>query len=148
LNNGRARAVAEGLSIDFKTADAEALPFPDGAFDVVLSTFGVMFTPEQFTAAHEIARVCWSGGKTGMANWMSDGFIGQLFKTTGKHAPRAAGVKPPSLWGTEDRLEELFEGRGSIKSAGRVFTFRYCSPAHWVEVFALGMDLSPRLLLL
>jgi SAM-dependent methyltransferase len=135
LDKGRARAVAEGMSIDFKAADAEALPFPDGAFDVVLSTFGVMFTPDQFTAAHEIARVCRSGGKIGMANWTPDGFIGQLFKTIGKHVPPVAGVKPPSLWGTEDRLEELFEGRGPIKSSGRVFTFRYRSPAHWMEVF-------------
>lgn len=93
LEKGRARAAAEGLTVTFQTADAEALPFEDASFDVVLSTFGVMFTPNQDTAADEMVRVCKPGGKIGLANWTPDGFIGQLFKTIGKHLPPPAGVK-------------------------------------------------------
>ncbi|WP_426232071.1 class I SAM-dependent methyltransferase [Pararhizobium sp. DWP3-4] len=135
LEKGRARAAAEGLTVTFQTADAEALPFEDASFDVVLSTFGVMFTPNQDTAADEMVRVCKPGGKIGLANWTPDGFIGQLFKTIGKHLPPPAGVKPPSLWGTQQRLEEMFSKNGAIAASPRTFTFRYRSPAHWIDVF-------------
>jgi ubiquinone/menaquinone biosynthesis C-methylase UbiE len=136
LDRARERAVAERLDIEFREADAEALPFPDNSFDAVVSTFGVMFTPDQDRAAGELVRVCKRGGKIGLANWTPDGFIGQVFKTIGRHAPPPAGVKSPALWGTRARLGELFEPHASsIKSAQRNFVFRYRSPEHWLEVF-------------
>jgi len=136
LEAGRVRAQAEGQTIRFQEADAENLPFADGSFDVVLSTFGVMFTPDQDKAAAELARVCRSGGKIGLANWTPESFIGQLFKTIGKYVPPAPGVKSPALWGTKARLEELFgKSAKEIRAASRQFTFRYRSPAHWIEVF-------------
>jgi SAM-dependent methyltransferase len=108
LESGRARALAEGHDIQFQEADAENLPFPDASFDAVMSTFGVMFTPNQDKAASELERVCKAGGRIGLANWTPESFIGQLFKTIGKHIPPALGVKSPALWGTQARLEELF----------------------------------------
>ena len=135
LNNGRDRAAAERLKVDFREADAENLPFADKSFDVVMSTFGVMFTADQDKAAAEMLRVCRSGGKIGMANWTPEGFIGQLFKTLGKHVPPPAGVKSPALWGTRARLEEMFGNAGEIDAQPRMFVFRYRSPEHWLEVF-------------
>ena len=116
LESGRARAQAEGHTIQFQEADAENLPFPDASFDAVMSTFGVMFTPNQDKAASELARVCKPGGKIGLANWTPESFIGQLFKTIGKYVPPAPGVKSPALWGTKARLDELF-GRRRARSA-------------------------------
>jgi SAM-dependent methyltransferase len=95
LERGRERAAAERLAIEFREADAEALPFADASFDAVVSTFGVMFTADQDKAAAELVRVCKPGGKIGLANWTPDGFIGQLFKTIGKYMPPPAGVKSP-----------------------------------------------------
>jgi len=136
LESGRARAQAEGHSIAFQQADAENLPFADGAFDVVLSTFGVMFTPNQEKAAAELARVCKSGGSIGLANWTPDSFIGQVFKTIGKYIPPAPGVKSPALWGTHARITELFrDSAHKVTTVSRTFNFRYCSPAHWIDVF-------------
>ena len=136
LARGRERAAAEGLAVDFREADAEALPFDDASFDVVLSTFGVMFVADHDRAAAELVRVCKRGGKIGMANWTPDGFIGQVFKTLGKHLPPPAGAKSPALWGTRARLAEMFEPHAtSIKSVPRNFTFRYRSPEHFVEIF-------------
>jgi ubiquinone/menaquinone biosynthesis C-methylase UbiE len=136
LDRARERAGAERLDIEFREADAEALPFPTGSFDAVVSTFGVMFTPDQDRAAGELIRVCRHGGKIGLANWTPEGFIGQLFKAIGKHAPPPAGVKSPALWGTRARIVELFEPHAaSIKSSQRNFVFRYRSPEHWLEVF-------------
>ena len=136
LERGRERAAAERLDISFREADAEALPFADGEFDAVLSTFGVMFTPDQERAAAELLRVCRHGGKIGMANWTPDGFIGQLFKTIGKHVPPAPRLRSPALWGTEERLTELFGSAGtSIQTSRRDFVFRYRSPDHWLQVF-------------
>jgi SAM-dependent methyltransferase len=136
LEAGRARAQAEGHAIQFQQADAEALPFPEASFDVVMSTFGVMFTPDQPKAARELARVCKPGGRIGLANWTPDGFIGQLFKLIGKFVPPAPGVKSPSFWGTQAGLDELFGNAArEIRVARRDFVFRYRSPAHWVEVF-------------
>ena len=136
LERGRARAVAEGLSIEFKVADAEELPFADGSFDAVISTFGVMFSPHQDRAAAELLRVCKSGGQIGLANWTPDGFIGQLFKTLGKYSPPPAAAKSPMLWGTRARLVEMFGSAASwIKTEPRIFNFRYRSDEHFVEVF-------------
>jgi ubiquinone/menaquinone biosynthesis C-methylase UbiE len=135
LERARERAAAERFDIEFREADAEALPFPDGSFDVVVSTFGVMFTPDQDRAAAEMIRVCKRGGKIGLANWTPDGFIGQLFKTIGKHVP-PSGATSPALWGTRARIAELFEPHAtSVESAQRNFVFRYRTPAHWLEVF-------------
>lgn len=136
LERGRERAVAERLAIEFRQADAEALPFADASFDVVVSTFGVMFTADQDKAAAELVRVCKSGGKIGLANWTPDGFIGQLFKTIGKHLPPPAGVKSPALWGTGARITEFFGAQASsIQLEQRDFVFRYRSAQHWLDVF-------------
>ncbi|MDO9599320.1 MAG: class I SAM-dependent methyltransferase [Azoarcus sp.] len=136
LERARERAAADRLQIGFEIADAEALPFDSGSFDVVMSTFGVMFTPDQARAAAELARVCRPGGKIGLANWTPDGFIGQLFKTIGKHMPPPAGVKSPALWGTHQRIEELFgSAAASIRVEPTEFVFRYRSPEHWLHVF-------------
>lgn len=136
LERGRSRAAADGLSIEFKEADAEALPFADASFDAVVSTFGVMFTPDQDKAAAELARVTKRGGKIGLANWTPEGFIGQLFKTLGKYLPPPAGAKSPALWGTEARIKEMFgASHASVKAERRHFNFRYRSPEHFLEIF-------------
>jgi SAM-dependent methyltransferase len=136
LERARARASAEGLAVQFEQADAENLQFHDGSFDVVLSTFGVMFTPNQEQAAAELARVCKPGGKIGMANWTPASFVGEMFKLIGRYISPAAGVKSPSVWGTEERLRELFGSRiGSLQAPRRNFIFRYRSPKHWLDTF-------------
>jgi len=136
LERGRERAAAERLPVKFQEADAENLPFADASFDVVLSTFGVMFTPDQERAARELMRACRPGGKIGLANWTPESFIGRLFKTLGKYLPPAPGVKSPALWGTKERLDELFGGAArEIRATSREFVFRYRSPEHWIEVF-------------
>jgi SAM-dependent methyltransferase len=136
LEKGRARAAAEGLAVEFREADAEALPFADASFDVALSTFGIMFTPNHAQSASEMMRVLRPGGRAGMANWTPEGFIGQLFKTIGKHVPPPAGVKSPGLWGTEDHLQQLFGERAArIGAQRKIFNFRYESAAHWLQIF-------------
>jgi SAM-dependent methyltransferase len=136
LERGRARATAERLPVTFQEADAEQLPFEDGAFDVVLSVFGVMFTPNQEQAAQELLRVCRPGGTIGLASWTPESFIGHVFRTIGKHVPPPAGVKSPALWGTEERLRELFgDGISEIRTTRRHFVFRYHSAQHWLDVF-------------
>jgi ubiquinone/menaquinone biosynthesis C-methylase UbiE len=136
LDRGRIRAEAEGLPVQFRVADAESLPFADASFDVVISTFGVMFTPNQDQAASELLRVCKSRGKIGMANWTPEGFIGQLFKTLGKYLPPPAGAKSPALWGTQSRITEMFgAGSAAITAERRNFAFRYRSPEHFLDVF-------------
>jgi ubiquinone/menaquinone biosynthesis C-methylase UbiE len=136
LERGRAKAAAECLPVTFQEADAEQLPFVDSSFDVVLSVFGVMFTPNQEQAAQELLRVCRPAGTIGLANWTPEGFIGQVFRTIGKHIPPPPGVKPPALWGTEQRLRELFgDGISELKITRRYFVFRYRSAQHWLEVF-------------
>lgn len=136
LARGKLRADAEGMKITFKEADAEALPFADASFDVVVSTFGVMFTPNQDRAAAELARVCSRGGKIGLANWTPEGFIGQVFKTLGKYLPPPAGARSPALWGTEARLKEMFGASSStIRAERRHFVFRYRSPEHFLDIF-------------
>lgn len=136
LDRARQRAAADHLEMSFQEADAEALPFADASFDAVVSTFGVMFTPDQSRAAAEMLRVCRPGGKIGLANWTPSGFIGQVFKTIGKHVPPPAGVKSPALWGTRERLAELFASNDAIVGArSRDYVFRYRSPEHWLEIF-------------
>jgi SAM-dependent methyltransferase len=136
LERGRARASAEGLQVQFEQADAENLPYTDRSFDAVMSTFGVMFTPDQDKAAAEMARVCKSGGRIGLANWTPTCFVGELFKTIPKYITPPAGVKSPALWGTEARLRELFGERiESIAIEQKNFVFRYHNAAHFLEVF-------------
>ncbi len=137
LERAKARAAADGLQMQFEEADAEALPFTDASFDVIVSTFGVMFTPDQARAASEMARVCKSGGKIGLANWTPAGFIGNLFKTIGQYLPPPAGVKSPALWGTRERIAELF-GASAAKIDAQTcnYVFRYRSPQHFVDVFS------------
>jgi SAM-dependent methyltransferase len=136
LERGRTRASAEGLQVQFKQADAENLPYTDHSFDVVMSTFGVMFTPDQDKAAAELVRACKPGGRIGLANWTPNSFVGEIFKLMGKYVPPAAGVKSPALWGTEARLRELFgEQLESIAIERKNFVFRYHNAAHWLEVF-------------
>jgi ubiquinone/menaquinone biosynthesis C-methylase UbiE len=135
LDRARERAAAERLAITFQEADAEALPFPDASFDVVVSTFGVMFTPDQDRAAAEMLRVCKPDGQIGLANWTPEGFIGQVFKTIGGYLPPPAGLRSPALWGTPARLSELFGQDATIHAAPKSFVFRYRSTAHWLDVF-------------
>jgi ubiquinone/menaquinone biosynthesis C-methylase UbiE len=135
LERGRERAEADRLAVVFREADAENLPFAEASFDVVLSTFGVMFTPNQERAASEMIRVCRPGGKIGLANWTPDGFIGRLFKTIGKYVPPAPGVKSPALWGTRTYLDTLFGSQATVAAENKNFIFRYKSPEHWVEIF-------------
>lgn len=136
--NGNATlAAAEGLSVDFREADAEARPFSDGSFDVALSTFGVMFTPDHVRSAREMMRVVRAGGRIGLANWTPDGFIGQLLKTIGEHVPPPSGLKSPALWGTEDYPGEQFGAAADRFQAERkLYNFRYASAAHWLQVFS------------
>lgn len=136
IEQARARAAAEGLEITFAVGDAEDLDAHDGAFDAVLSTVGVMFTPDQAGAARELLRVCRPGGKIGLANWTPDGFIGQLLRIVGRYAPPPSGVPSPLLWGTESHLRELF-GDGIIDLAitRRDFIFRYPSAQHFLDFF-------------
>lgn len=136
LERAHERALAERLEIAFKVADAEALDFQDGAFDVALSTFGIMFTADHARAAREMQRVVRKGGRMGMANWIPESFIGQLFKTIGRHVPPPAGARSPALWGTQSWLDEHFgEQADDISTTSKTFVFRYRSPEHWLEVF-------------
>lgn len=136
LERGRARAEADGLDIAFREADAEALPFDDGAFDVVTSSFGVMFAPDQETSARELLRVCRSGGKIGLANWTPESFIGRLFKVIGKYVPPAPGLSSPALWGTRKRISTLFGAKAAcIDFAECSFAWRYRSAEHWLAVW-------------
>jgi len=136
LARGKARAAADGLTIAFQEADAEALPFAEASFDAIVSTYGVMFTPDQDKAAAEMLRVCRPGGKIGLANWTPQGFIGEVFKALGRYLPPPVGAGSPALWGTRERLVELFGGgAASIAAESRDFMFRYRSPAHFIDVF-------------
>jgi len=136
LLRARERASAERLAIQFQEADAEALPFEDASFDAVVSTFGVMFTPDQEKAAAELIRVCRPNGKIGLANWTPEGFVGQIFKTIGEYLPSFAGVKSPSVWGTKAGITTFFDAHAaSISMEPRHFVFRYRSAEHWLEVF-------------
>lgn len=135
LERGRRRAEADGFDVTFEVADAEALPYPAASFDVVLSTFGVMFAPDQGKSASEMMRVCRPGGRIGLASWTPEGFLGQLFQIVGRHVPPPPGVPSPLLWGRPDHIQDLFAGAGAIEHRTRFFAFRYRSPEHWVDVF-------------
>ena len=134
LAGAEARAQAEGLRIECRRADAEDLPFEDGSFDTVLSTFGVMLTPDHARAAAELQRVCRSGGRIGLTNWTPAGFIGQMFKIVGSHVPPPAGVASPLLWGTEEHVAELFPGQ-TVAVTKKHFVFRYRSAQDWLDTF-------------
>jgi SAM-dependent methyltransferase len=136
LERARQRATAEGLEVTFQEADAEDLPFPDGSFDVVLSTCGAMFAPDQERTASELLRVCRPGGRIGMVNWVPDGYVGELFRAIGRHLPPPPGVRPPVLWGSEDRLRELFGPEVDITAPRRTFLWRFPSAEHQAEFFA------------
>ena len=137
LLRGRDRAEAEGLSINFMVADAEALPFDDNSFAAVVSTFGVMFTPDQQMAASELVRVVKPGGRIGRANWTPTSFIGALFKTLGLHVPPPPGVQSPALWGSEDWLIRTFSPQTSkVGIVAKNYVFRYRSPEEFVDIFA------------
>jgi len=136
LDKGAKRAAAEHLDVEFRVADAEELPFADATFDVVVSTFGAMFTPDHARPAREMLRVVRSGGRIGLANWTPDGFIGQLFKVVSRYLPPPGGLKSPALWGTEPHIVELFGAQAAaIRTERRHFNFRYRSAGHWIEVF-------------
>ena len=134
LEEGRQRAEAEGLTVDFREGDAENLPFEDASFDVALSTLGVMFAPDQQKAASELLRVVKPGGAIAMANWVPDGYVADLFRTIGKYVPPPPGLKPPFRWGTEQGLDELLDGGiGSLQTRRRSFVWRFRSARHHVE---------------
>jgi ubiquinone/menaquinone biosynthesis C-methylase UbiE len=136
LAQGLRRAEAEGLPMLTRVADAENLPFRDGEFDVALSTFGVMFAPNQERAAAELLRVVRPGGRIGLANWTPDGFIGELFRVVGRFVPPPPGLMPPAVWGTETRIVELFGTQAAdIRTERKQFVFRNLSPEHWIDVF-------------
>ncbi len=136
LERGLERAAAERLPIAFREGDAEDLPFAAASFDATLSSFGVMFAPNQELAAREMLRVTRPGGVIALANWTPDGFIGEMFKVNGRHVPPPAGLKSPLLWGTAERLHELFGDEvTSITATRRNFVFRYRSPEHWLQFF-------------
>ena len=136
LDQGRLRASADRLEITFQPADAERLPFPDASFDAALSTFGVMFAPDQERAAAELLRVVRPGGRIGLASWTPEGFLGKLFETMSAFAPPPPGLASPMAWGSEDRLAELFGTEASdIRSTPRTYFFRFRSAEHWVDFF-------------
>jgi ubiquinone/menaquinone biosynthesis C-methylase UbiE len=137
LQHGRERAATEGMEVEFVEGDAQALPFDDASFDVVISTFGAMFAPDQPRTASELMRVCRPGGRIGMANWTPDGLIGGgIFAITAKHVPPPPGLTPPPRWGTEERLRELFaDGVSNLRVERCEVIFRYRSPEHWLEYF-------------
>lgn len=136
LERGRRRADAEGLgNVRFEVADAEALPYSNASFDIVLSTFGVMFAPDHARAAAEMARVCKPGGRIGLASWTPNGFVGELLRTVAKYVPPAPDVRSPLLWGTDAHVRALFPGAVRIEHTTRSFLFRYNSAEHWVDIF-------------
>ena len=136
LKQSLLRANAENLPVNYMEADAEKLPFDTGSFDFVISTFGVMFTPDQTSAASELKRVCKTGGRIGLACWTPDSFIGELFRTIGKYVPPPAGVNSPAVWGTEEFIQRNFgDNAVDITNTRRNFVFRYYSPEHWLDIF-------------
>ncbi|HJW09341.1 MAG TPA: class I SAM-dependent methyltransferase [Holophagaceae bacterium] len=136
LDQGRLRANADRLPITFQEADVENLPFRDMSFDVVLSTFGVMFAPDQERSSSELIRVTKAGGRIGLANWTPEGFIGHLFKLVGAFVAPPAGLKSPLLWGTEARIAELFGPHAaSIQTTRKTYAFRFHSVDHFIDYF-------------
>jgi ubiquinone/menaquinone biosynthesis C-methylase UbiE len=136
LDRGAERAAAERLEVTFEVADVEQLPYRDGRFDAVLSTFGVMFAPNHEQSAAEMLRVCRKGGRIGLANWTPESLVGKMFRILGKHVPPPPGVRSPALWGSEAHLKAIFgKAAARIDVTPRYFNFRYRSAAHFIEVF-------------
>ena len=136
LERGRERAAAERLEIEFVEADAQALPFDDGSFDVVTSIYGAMFAPDQQKTADELLRVVKSGGRIGMGNWTPDGAVGTMFKTISKHASPPPGVPSPLLWGTEEHVRGLFgDGISDLRAERRISRQPFRSADHYIEFF-------------
>jgi ubiquinone/menaquinone biosynthesis C-methylase UbiE len=136
LEVARARAAGEGLAVSFQEADAEALPFPDGTFDQVLSAIGVMFTADHQRAADELVRVCRPGGTVALASWTPTGFVGRMLATVGRHVPPPAGALPPTRWGSEETLRELLAGSVSeVRFVTKTVTQRFESPDHFADFF-------------
>jgi SAM-dependent methyltransferase len=135
LERARLRAHAEGLEAAFEEADAEDLPFPDGSFDAVLSTCGAMFAPDQERTAGELLRVTRPGGRIGMVNWTVDSYVGELFQVIGRYLPPPPGLRPPVLWGSQERLRELFGAEATISAPRRSFRWRFPSAEHQVDYF-------------
>lgn len=122
LERAQRRAEAEGLPVRTEVADAQQLPFDDDSFDVVTSTFGAMFAPDQARTAAELLRVLRVGGRLGMANWTPEGWVGAQFGLLARFRPPPAGLVPPTAWGTDDRLRELFGDRVSVLETSRRHT--------------------------
>jgi len=137
LERGRERAAAERLEIEFVEADCQALPFEDAGFDIAVSVFGAMFAPDQERTAAELLRVVRPGGRIGMANWTPDGGIAQMFVTIMKHTGGPPpGTVPPVLWGTEERLRDLFgDGISELRLRKRTSRQVFRSPDHYLDFF-------------
>lgn len=136
LERAAERAAAEGLELALVEGDAQALPFPDAAFDAVISVVGAMFAPDQARTASELLRVCRPGGTIALANWTPDGFIGQLFRTIGRHVPPPAGLTPPPLWGAEDHVRDLLgDGVTGLRARRRTYTFRFAAAEGFTSFF-------------
>jgi SAM-dependent methyltransferase len=136
MERARERAAADRLKVTWQEGDAEKLPFPDRSFDYVLSTFGVMFAPDQSRAAGELLRVCRPGGKIGLANWIPESYAGEMFRLIAKYLPPPPQLKPPTRWGTEDGLRELFgDGIADLRTARRSVIWRFPSPQYWLDYF-------------
>jgi SAM-dependent methyltransferase len=139
VEKARENAKREGLTAKFDEGDAEALPYADGSFDVVMTMFGAMFAPRPDLVAAEFKRVCRPGGLIVMANWTPTGFIGQMFKINASYVPLPPGMSSPVLWGVEETLRQRFaEGISKLdinpQSIRWVFPF---GPAEVVEHFRL-----------
>ena len=139
LEQARARAAAEGLTIQFDEGDAERLPYTQAAFDTVVTMFGAMFAPRPELVAAELTRVCRPVGRIAMANWTPEGFIGQMFKVTGKHVPPPPSMPSPLKWGDEETVRErLRDGIADLKLTRQMCEFKYpFAPAEVVETFRL-----------
>jgi ubiquinone/menaquinone biosynthesis C-methylase UbiE len=136
LEIAQRRADCEGLPLETRVGDVQHLPFEDTSFDVVLSSFGAIFGPDQQRTADELVRVCRHGGRIGMANWIPDGLVGDMFRVTATHVPPPPGLRPAVEWGTEARLRELFENRiASLAIVPRELVFRSYSAEHMLEWF-------------
>jgi len=136
LERARQRAKAEGLEVTFLECDPGDLPFPDGSFEVVLSACGAMVAPDRERAAGELLRVCRPGGRIGMVDWTSDSYVGALLAAIGRHLPPSAGFEPPVLWGSRERLRELFGPEVAITAPRRSLLWRFPSAEHQVEFLA------------
>src|SRR5687767_84184 len=137
VEQARANAARDGLKAQFDEGDAEALPYGDASFDVVVTMFGAMFAPRPDLVASELLRVTKPGGLIAMANWTPAGFIGQMFKTVGAHVPPPAGMSSPVLWGVDEKVRERFgDSVSKIETTPRILTFAFpFSPAEVVEHF-------------